>query len=429
MTVRQLLKAILLFSGVLSGLLCGCNTAKLPNYPPAYREYAYITDGKSNEVSVIDLLTFKNVKRIPVGLGPTGIAASRTTNEIYVVNSESNNLSIIDAERNAVVATIGLHRSPYFVDLTPDSKRAYIANSGSANVSVVDLKNRRVIGIISVGHAPGLVRVSPDGKTAIASNRADGTVSIIDTESMKVRSTISVCTTPEEIVFLLDSTKAFVSCSSVNEVAVVQLRKEPPPSNPPPSASANPSPADADAKHKTEKKPQRPAPIEEPPAESFDRLLAQLDVGNTPVHLALKPDGGEIFVSNFGSDSVSEVLTGTNEVSSTHLLGPGPVRSLVNADNSLLYVSNFKGNCVSIYSIDDGKLLQTISVGGKPDALAFTPDQHYFLVVDSGSGDVSVIRHDSSLSMGHAHILFTMVPVGLEPRQIAVKAFMMPKPE
>ena len=39
-----------------------------------------------------------------------------------------------------------------------------------------------------------------------------------------------------------------------------------------------------------------------------DHLLTLLDVGKTPVHLALKPDGGEIFVSNFGSDSISEIV-------------------------------------------------------------------------------------------------------------------------
>ena len=148
----------------------GC-TETLPNYPPAYREYAYVTNGKSNEVSVIDTLTFKSIKRIRVGESPTGIAANPNKNEIYVVNTESNNLSIIDAERNTVVATIGLHRSPYFVDLTPDSRRAYIANSGSANVSVLDLDSRKVVGIIPVGRSPGLARVSPDGTTALAANR------------------------------------------------------------------------------------------------------------------------------------------------------------------------------------------------------------------------------------------------------------------
>ena len=34
-----------------------------------------------------------------------------------------------------------------------------------------------------------------------------------------------------------------------------------------------------------------------------------MDVGRAPVQLALKPDGGEIFVSNSLSDSVSEVFT------------------------------------------------------------------------------------------------------------------------
>jgi len=45
-----------------------------------------------------------------------------------------------------------------------------------------------------------------------------------------------------------------------------------------------------------------------------DRLEALLDVGRAPVQLALKPDGGEIFVSNSLSDSVSEVVTTTDDV-------------------------------------------------------------------------------------------------------------------
>ena len=45
------------------------------------------------------------------------------------------------------------------------------------------------------------------------------------------------------------------------------------------------------------------------PALMTDRLLTFLDVGETPVHLAMKPDGGEIFVSNYGSDSISEIAT------------------------------------------------------------------------------------------------------------------------
>ena len=35
-----------------------------------------------------------------------------------------------------------------------------------------------------------------------------------------------------------------------------------------------------------------------------DKLIALLDVGKTPVNLALKPDGGELIVCNFDSDSI-----------------------------------------------------------------------------------------------------------------------------
>ena len=70
-----------------------------PDYGPAYREYAYITNGKSNTVSVIDLRTFELAKTIAVGISPTGIAANARKNEIYVVNTGSNNVSVIDAEK------------------------------------------------------------------------------------------------------------------------------------------------------------------------------------------------------------------------------------------------------------------------------------------------------------------------------------------
>ena len=65
-------------------------------------------------------------------------------------------------------------------------------------------------------------------------------------------------------------------------------------------------------------------PARQDPTATSDHLLTMLDVGQTPVHLAMKPDGGEIFVSNFGSDSISEIYTWTNEVGGTYLSAPSP---------------------------------------------------------------------------------------------------------
>lgn len=165
------------------------------------------------------------------------------------------------------------------------------------------------------------------------------------------------------------------------------------------------------------------SPIEQ---ERSDRLLTFLDVGQTPVHLALKPDGGEIFVSNFDSDSISEIATGTNEVGGAYLVGAHPSDAIVSADNSLLWISNFNADTIGVYSIDDGTLIKpTIHVGGGPDALAFSADGFLLLAVDTNSGDVSAIRTQSYASNGALRIgsLFTMLPAGDRPSAIAIKAF------
>ena len=39
----------------------------LPGYGPLYREYAYISNGKSNTVTVIDLRSFRPVRTLQVG--------------------------------------------------------------------------------------------------------------------------------------------------------------------------------------------------------------------------------------------------------------------------------------------------------------------------------------------------------------------------
>ena len=87
-------------------------------------------------------------------------------------------------------------------------------------------------------------RVSPDGKLVVASNRADNSISIIDTDKLAVQDTVSVCQQPQDLVILPDNSKVFVACPGSNQVASVDLKT--------------------------------------------DRLLTYMDVGELPVHLALK---------------------------------------------------------------------------------------------------------------------------------------------
>jgi YVTN family beta-propeller protein len=200
-----------------------------------------------------------------------------------------------------------------------------------------------------------------------------------------------VCQQPEDIAILPDSTKAFVACSGSSQVASIEL------------ASG--------------KKINDPA---------GDRVLALLDVGRTPVSLALKPDGGELIVCDFDSDSISIIETGNNEVGSSAVVGQHPAHAVVTRDNSRLYASNFGSNSVAVYDIDMGRRVATVAVGSRPDALALSQDQNYLLVLDTQAGDVTVIQKRAPRKLEPSeYSLLTMIPVGVQPNGIVVKAFMM----
>ncbi|MGO8718836.1 MAG: beta-propeller fold lactonase family protein [Acidobacteriaceae bacterium] len=374
--------------------LAGCRSHEFPDYSANYREYAYITNGGSNTVTVLDVVNLRQDRVIPVGADPTGVAVNTKRNEVYVVNTGSNSVSVIDAEKNAVVATIPVHQRPYFISVSADGTRAYVANSGSNNVSVIDLKLRRQIAVIGVGEAPGMAAVSPDGSAVVVSNRVGNSVSIIDAETEKVRSVWSGCPDATDIAILPDSSKAFVACSGGHQVMVIALATPPPVSPHAHRSTAQPTPK--------------------------DELLALLDVGKTPIHLVLKPDGGEIFAVNFDGASFSEIDTSTNEVGGAYLVGTHPVSGVATADNSTMYVSDFDADSLGVFSIDDGELLPLPPrTGDGPDAMAFSKAGNFLFVVDSRSGDVAVIRTSTNS-------LLTMFPVGRKPNDIVVKAFLVP---
>ncbi|MES2220093.1 MAG: YncE family protein [Acidobacteriota bacterium] len=374
--------------------LAGCRSREFPDYPANYREYAYITNGGSNTVTVLDVVNLRQDRVIRVGYNPTGVAVNTRRNEVYVVNTGSNSVSVIDAERNAVVATIPVHQRPYFVSVSDDGTRAYVANSGSNNVSVIDLESRREIAVVGVGEGPGVAAVTPDGNAVVVSNRVGNSVSVIDAKTKKVRSVWSGCPGATDVAILPDSSKAFVACSGGHQVMAIAL--------------ATPSESSSRVRSSTQQ------------LISKDELLAILDVGKTPVRLVLKPDGGEIFAVNYDGASFSEIDTSTNEVGGAYMVGSHPVAGIATADNSLLYVSDFDADSLGVYSIDDGEL-STVAprTGDGPESMAFSKAGNLLFVVDTRSGDVAVIRTSTNS-------LLNLFPVGAKPNDIAIKAFLVP---
>src|SRR5260370_17396710 len=98
-------------------------------------------------------------------------------------------------------------------------------------------------------------------------------------------------------------------------------------------------------------------------------------------------------VWDFGSDSISIIETGNDEVGSSSLIGQHPARGVVAGDNSRLYVSNFGSNSVAVYDIDIAKLIATMPLGSRPQELALSKDQRYLLVLYTRSARLTLIHN------------------------------------
>src|SRR2546422_7539670 len=66
----------------------------------------FVTNEKSDDVTVIDATTRKVVTTIPVGKRPRGVAVSPDGRRVYVTNSNSDSLSVIDTKSLAVLRTV-----------------------------------------------------------------------------------------------------------------------------------------------------------------------------------------------------------------------------------------------------------------------------------------------------------------------------------
>ncbi len=385
-------------------LTAGCRNNGMPVYPEGYREFAYVANSAGNSVTVLDLVYLRQDRTLSVGAGPSALAVNPKLDEVYVVNTQpgegAGSVSVVDAARNEVVATVPVHRAPGAIAVDPQGLRAYVTNAESNTVSVIDLKARRAIASAATGERPNGVAMAADGRSLVVTNGGSGTVSVFSPgadegmgssqgAALTLRATFNGCAGATSPAILPDASKVFVACSGGHQVLSIGLAQ-----------AAESWAAKQDAKAMK------------------DRVLALMDVGQRPMHLAVKPDSGEVFAVNQDSDTVSEIAATTNEVGSTYPIGNKPAYGLVSGDGSALWVAATGTDTISLYSIDDGKFVSSLRTGSAPVALAFSADQHLLLAADARSGDVAVIRTQTKLGPA----LLTILPAGGAPVALAVKA-------
>lgn len=112
----------------------------------------YVLNRLSNDVTVINTITRRVMKIVPVGLSPSAIAVDTQRREVYVANERSNSLSIINTVDDTVASTVPVDKRPSGIVIGND--KIYVLNEGSAMITIVSPSTRAIAGSIPLAEPP-----------------------------------------------------------------------------------------------------------------------------------------------------------------------------------------------------------------------------------------------------------------------------------
>lgn len=140
----------------------------------------------SQDVSIVDLATAREVERVFVGLHPRGIAITRDSSVAYVTVMGGGNVSRIDLATFETTQITAAGFTPRHVVLSPDDSVFYVTNNKSGTVRKVSTQTGELLGVVATGREPRTMVMSPDGSALYVVNYLDDVLSKVRTSDMTV---------------------------------------------------------------------------------------------------------------------------------------------------------------------------------------------------------------------------------------------------
>ena len=137
------------------------------------------------------------------------------------------------------------------------------------------------------------------------------------------------------------------------------------------------------------------------------RKVAEIPVGGQPNDVTFMPDGSRAFVSNRLDDTVSVIDVASRSVVATLTVGDEPHGVLTNESGSHLYVLNTSSDSISVFDTDTLQETKRLSASRSPWSLALSPDGKQIVLTNNLSrfvefrtpsmSEISIIDADHAL--------------------------------
>ncbi|GJM15656.1 MAG: hypothetical protein DHS20C13_09830 [Thermodesulfobacteriota bacterium] len=306
----------------------------------------YVANNEDETVSILFDTNDGSTITVDLDLSPDSLAVSPDGDFVYVAGG--NRVAVIQTSDNKVVDTVDVGSFTAGIAVTPDGSHVYVSNSGNNNVSVIQTSDNTVVDTVDVGKSPGGIAVSVNGDYVFVANADSDNISVIQTSDNKNIMTVPVGKIPFGVTTNAATSSflptVFVTNSGSNNM--VTLIAEPPFN-----------------------------PISFPPAPLFV-AVGECPVGVAGANTTTAEFGLAAFVANGDSNTVSIVNVFENAVIGTTTVGQAPVGIAATPGGDTVYVTNSGSNTLSELCMGCGfyGVSETYDTGEFPVAVAITPD-------------------------------------------------------
>ncbi len=284
----------------------------------------FITNEKSNTVSVINGKTLEVESEIAIGERPRGIGISPDGAEIYVAVSEENLIAIFDPKTLEILRKFKSGSDPETFAVHPNGN-IYISNEDDAKATVYNPKTGELVAEIQVGLEPEGVAISPDGSKVIITSESTNMLHVITVPGNTITDNILVGSRPRAAVFTKNSKVAYATAEITGEIVKIDMENakilkrvqlEDPKSKPKDIILSK------DEKH-LYVAGGRSNSVWLMDADTLE-VIKGIPVGKRVWGLAITKDGGRVFTTDGVSGTVSVIDTSSNEVIKTITVGKFP---------------------------------------------------------------------------------------------------------
>ena len=175
-------------------------------------KYLLVSDWCSYALSVVNVRTGKEVRRISLGPYPRGIAVDPSSGTAYVAIMGGAKIAKINLHTFTVRSIPGVGTGPRHLVMSPDGRWLYATLNADGTVAKIDPRTGHVVARVPTGSQPRSMAIAPDGQSLYVVNYGSSTVTKVRTSDMTVIQTVQANSAPIGITYVPDRRQIWVAC-------------------------------------------------------------------------------------------------------------------------------------------------------------------------------------------------------------------------